>query len=79
MPTLREVLATNTALRRNVQKAATAAAYQVLTDAGITITDADIADAKGDVAAMSLPVTTGAKDPAGDVAVGILIGIATGF
>jgi hypothetical protein len=54
---LREVLATNRDLRHKVQQAAAQAAYQVIKEAGITVTAADVADARGDIAAMTIPAS----------------------
>ena len=80
---LRVVLATNIDLRHKTQRAAATAAYQVLKEAGITISDNDLAEWNADMRAMAIPDAAGAKPgiqkDAGDVATGVLIGIATGF
>jgi len=80
---LRVILATNTELRHKAQRAAALAAFQVITDAGITVTEADIADTRGDIAAMTisaseigLPPTRGETEA---VIVGVAIGALTGF
>jgi hypothetical protein len=75
---LREVLAANRDLRQKVQKAMALAAYKAVTDAGITVTATDIADAQEDIAAL-----TGSSGKKGDetnaVIVGVAIGAITGF
>jgi len=55
---LREVMATNPELRRKAQKAAMYAAYNVITDAGVKVTAADVAEAQADLAALTIPATT---------------------
>ena len=82
---LRVVLATNIDLRHKAQRAAAAATYQVLKEAGVTVSDNDIAEWHADMRAMAIPdaAAAGAKPgiqkDSGDVATGVLIGIATGF
>ena len=65
---LREVLATNSDLRHKMRQAAALAAYNVIKDAGITVTAADIADAQADIAAMTIPLDAMKKDTLSDVA-----------
>ena len=81
---LRVVLATNPELRRKVYQAATTAAHNVLKEAGVSVTTADIADARADFAAMKLPSEPPIKaDTAGDIIDGVgtaaSIAIALGF
>jgi hypothetical protein len=68
---LREVLATNAELRRKVQAAAAQAAYNVLKEAGVSVTAADVADAKADISALSGPSSGIHADTAGDIIAGV--------
>ena len=68
---LREILATDAVLRHKVQLAAATAAYGVIKDAGVTVTPADIADAKSDIAALNAPASGIHADTAGDIIAGV--------
>jgi len=72
---LRVALATNPDLRHKVQQAAALAAHNVLKEAGITVTAADVADAQSDIAALSVPSGAIKADTAGD----IINGVSTAF
>jgi len=50
---LKEILASDPALRRKAQQAAAQAAYKVVDDAGVKITDADVAEAQADFMALA--------------------------
>lgn len=59
--TLREVLAVNGDLRRKVQSAAILAAYDVIKEAGYSITAQDIEEFKADQTAMAIALNGGAR------------------
>ncbi len=75
-PSLRVVLATNAELRHKIHQSMATAAFNVIKDAGLKVTAADIADAQSDIAALTVPAgaiktdATGAvkMDTVGDVA-----------
>lgn len=79
---LREVLATDGDLRRKMQSAAALAAYNVLKDAGYSITQNDIDEMKADQTALSVAISENFPATRGDgetiIATGIAIAIATG-
>ena len=79
--TLREILATDSDLRRRAQRAGIQAWYKVITDAGYSITSADTEETKADLTALSIAISDGGvKDDVGDTAikVGIAVAIASG-
>jgi hypothetical protein len=75
--TLREILAVNGDLRRKVQSAAVLAAYGVIKEAGYSITEQDIEEAKADQTAIAIALTNGAKgDNLPEVIIATSIGVA---
>ena len=80
--TLRQALAADAELRHVVQRAAATAISKVLDEAGLSLTPDDLTAWRADLAAMSPSDLAGVlrvQKEAGDVATGVLIGIATGF
>jgi hypothetical protein len=55
---VRKVMTTNPELRRRAHKAAMRAAYNAITDAGVRVTAADVAEAQADIAALTIPAST---------------------
>jgi len=64
---IRVALATDPVLRRKVHQAMGLAAYNIIKDAGISISAADIADAQGDLTALTVPLASTRTAPAGEV------------